>query len=393
MTQKRGQDVPAPPARMVERLLFGCRLAEIPRLIPGLLMAVGVVAVAIFVASFLNRALGFNGLVSYILIAIMLGILVSNLVPLPASATPGIGFAVKKALRLGIILLGIRLSIFDVLKVGALGIPIVLVCIFVGLVATWYFSRLFRIPGRLAALIAVGTGICGISAIVATAPGIDARDEEVSYAVANITVFGMIALATYPFISHLIFNGNTTMVGLFLGTAVHDTSQVTASGMVYDQTFGVSRSPTALDVATVTKLVRNVMMALIIPAIGFVYAKRNGQASRESGLKKVWKLFPLFILGFLFLAVLRSAGDAAMQGGGAAFGLLDARVWAAVRNSISDWSGYVLATAVAGVGLSTSFKSMRGLGIRPFYVGLFAATTVGIAAFILVSVLGRFVGT
>ena len=104
--------------------------------------------------------------------------------------------------------------------------------------------------------------------------------------------------------------------------------------------------------------------------------------------KKVFRLFPLFIFGFLFFAVIRSIGDAGIQQGGGAFGLWDMDSWKTITSGIKEWSGYVLATAMAGVGLGTSFRSMRGLGIRPFYVGLCAAVTVGVIAAIMVFILG-----
>ena len=114
-------------------------------------------------------------------------------------------------------------------------------------------------------------------------------------------------------------------------------------------------------------------------------------SSSERGYRKALKLFPLFILGFLLMAILRSIGDAGLQGNGLAMGLWNSGQWANVTGGIKEWSGYILATAMAGVGLGTSFKSMKGLGIKPFYIGLFAAVLVGVVAVIMVLLLGRFV--
>lgn len=376
-----------------EDILLGCTIREAPRLIPGVLLAVAIVALFVWVTDLINKALGFNGLISYILMAMVVGILIRNLFNISVIFTPGINFCLKKILRLGIIMMGIRLSIFDVLKIGAWGIPIIIVCVISGLIITNYFGRLLKLPGRLATLIAVGTSICGASAIVATAPGINAKEEEVTYAVANITVFGTIALIAYPFLSHWLFGGNTTMAGLFTGTAIHETAQVAASGLVYDQTFGTTVNPTTADVAIVTKLVRNVLMVIVIPVMTFVYAKRAGteKSSSEKSYRKVLKLLPLFILGFLIMAIIRSIGDANIHGGNLAIGLWTKGGWSDVTKGIGQWSGYVLATAMAGVGLGTSFKSMKGLGIKPFYVGLFAAVLVGVVAIIMVFLLGRYV--
>jgi len=143
----------------------------------------------------------------------------------------------------------------------------------------------------------------------------------------------------------------------------------------------------------VTKLVRNVFMAIVIPAMTFVYARRIGeiQGPSKQGYKKALKLFPLFILGFLFMAVLRSIGDAGIQGGGLAMSLWNEEQWIGIIEGIKLWSTYILATAMAGVGLGTSLNSMKGLGIKPFYVGLFAATMVGVTAIIMVFLLGRFI--
>ena len=364
-----------------------------PRLIPGILLAGALVALFIWLTDLLNAALGFKGLISYILVVIVAGILVRNAIGVPVVFNPGISFCLKKLLRLGIILMGIRLSIFDVLQIGAWGIPIVFVCVLAGLVLTTYFGRLLKLPERLSTLIAVGTGICGASAIVATAPGINAKDEEVTYAVANITVFGIVAMVAYPFLANWIFAGDTIMAGLFTGTSIHETAQVAASGLIYDQSFGTVSNPTTADVAIVTKLVRNVLMVAVIPVMTFVYARRAGETryASESGYRKALKLFPLFILGFLFMAVLRSIGDAGIQGGSLAMGLWGSEQWAGITSGIKQWSGYILATAMAGVGLGTSFKSMKGLGIKPFYMGLFAAVLVGVVAIIMVLLLGRFV--
>ncbi len=378
---------------IVESLFLGCTIQEVPKLLPGLLVVAALVALVILLTNYINKAIGISGLISYILMVIVIGMVIRNLVRMPIIFNPGINFCVRKLLRLGIIILGIRLSFFDVIRIGAWGVPIVLVCILVGLLVTVYFGRLLKVPERLATLIAVGTGICGASAIVATAPGIEAKDEEVSYAIANITIFGILAMAIYPFIVHTIFHNDMTMTGLFLGTAIHETSQVTGAGMIYNQTFNITEFPSTLDIAVVTKLVRNVMMVLIIPLMSFVYARRTGAFKNKKGgwVKKALQLFPLFIIGFLLLAVLRSIGDAGIQGSGLAFGLWSSTTWKSITADMNTWAGYILAAAMAGVGLSTSFKSMKGLGIKPFYVGFFAAIMVGLAALILVLVFSKFV--
>jgi len=378
---------------LIENAVFGCSIGEVPKLLPGIALAVAIVAASIQLTGLINSALGYRGVISYIIITILAGILIRNLIGVHSIFQPGISFCLKKILRLGIIMMGIRLSIYDVLTIGAWGIPIVIICIVVGLVVTTYFTRLLKLPQRLGTLIAVGTSICGASAIVACAPGIDAKKEEVSYAIANITVFGLIAMFAYPYLAHLLFAQNTTAVGLFTGVAIHETAQVAGAGLVYDQTFQTTANPTAADAAMVTKMVRNALMAIVIPLMSYVYARKNFESDSLSGKTRInpLKLFPLFIVGFLIMAAIRSVGDAGINGGGQALGVFSSGAWDNTIYYISRWSGYVLATAMAGVGLGTSFSTLKGLGIKPFYVGLLAAIVVGAAGLVLVLVLGSYV--
>ena len=348
---------------------------------------------AILVTDWFNQILGHQGLISYILIAIIFGMLTRNTVGVPDKFQPGIGFALRKLLRLGIILLGIRLSVIDVAVIGAWGIPIIVGCIMTGLIATIFLNSKLKLPDRLGILIAVGTSICGASAIVATAPTIKATDEEVSYAVANITVFGIVAMLLYPYLAHFLFNGTIVQVGLFTGTSIHETAQVAGAGLIYDQTFGVTGNPNVTDIAVVTKLVRNMMMVIIIPGMAFLYA-RNLLANKESVETEaisVLKLVPLFIFGFLLMAVIRSVGDANVSNGALAFGIWGPSEWETLYTNIKSLSGYILAAAMAGVGLGTSFRTMKGLGLKPFGVGLIAAMMVGVVSIILVMTLGPMV--
>lgn len=375
---------------LLARLLFGRRFADTPALIPGVLLAALVVGAAVALAELLNSALGQKGLIGTILMAIVIGFALGNTLRIPERFAPGIAFCVSKLLRLGIILMGIRLSVLDAARIGLWGVPIVVVCIGTGLVLTTYFARLLRLPERLGTLMAVGTSICGVSAIVATAPVIEAEEREVAYAVANITVFGLTAMMVYPYLAHLLFHGNPVMAGLFLGTAIHDTSQVTGAALIYDQTFGVAAKPTVADVAIVTKLVRNVFIAVVIPLMAFVYARRLAAAGGGTPYDRLdfRSYFPVFILGFIAMATFRSLGDAGLQHGGLAAGLWTQAEWTRGVARIADLGGYALAAAMAGVGLGTQLRKLKGLGLRPFLVGFFAALVVSLTSAVAVAILG-----
>ena len=373
----------------IEQNLFGTRLRDLPKLLPGLGAVIILTWLSFLLSEYVGEELlGFDkSPISPVMIAIILGLFLSTAVKLPRYLSPGLTFSVKKVLRLGIIFLGIRLTIFDVFKLGAFGVPIVILCIFGALSFTTWINKKLKLPERLGTLIAVGTSICGVTAIVATAPAIDAEEDESCYAVATITIFGLFATLFYPYLANLIFNGQAIKAGLFLGTAVHETAQVVGAGKIYADIFGQSLT---LDVATVSKLVRNVFMAVVIPIMAYYYMQRT---QRDRNEKKVsfLSLLPAFILGFLLMAILRSIGDAGINGSGKAFGLWETVDWNNLISGIKNWAETFLVAALAGVGLNTKITSLIDLGFKPFIVGLGASLSVGIVSYLAITLLGNLV--
>lgn len=368
-------------------------------LFPGLILSLIVMLAGVYGAEAIGAGLLAAGIlpqgsaspISAIFVAILLGIIIRNVIGVPDPFLTGIGFAVKYALRAGIILLGLRLSLTEALKLGAWGLPLIIACISVGLFVTLYFTSKLEQSTRLGTLIATGTGICGITAIMATAPVIKAKEDEISYAVANITIFGLLGMLFYPYLAHAVFPEEPVKAGLFLGTAIHDTAQVAGAALIYDQLYD---SATVVDVATITKLTRNLFIIAVIPFVSMLFYRSehkngNGQAGR---LPKWYKLFPLFILGFLLLSLLRTIGDATAASSGAAFGIFRPLAW---QDFYSFWSSfgstYGLGLAMAGVGLSTNLKIFKGLGMKPFYIGLIAALSVGAVSLLLISLFGGFI--
>ena len=195
------------------------------KVLPGFLLALSL-AIA---GKYLSELIGITWMglpkspISAIMIAILLGILIRNTVSLPERFKPGIQFGLVRILRLGIVLLGIRLSLGEVGAIGLKSLPVIIGAVLAALLIVTYFGRKLGLSGRLGTLIAVGTSICGATAIVATAPAIGAHDDEVSYSVACITMFGVIAMLVYPFAAHWMFAADPFAAGLFLGTAVHET--------------------------------------------------------------------------------------------------------------------------------------------------------------------------
>jgi len=350
--------------------------------VPGIALT-GVIAFAALLLSDVisTKLLGFEkSPVSGIMMAILIGILAANFVSLPGFFRPGIAFSVKTVLRVGIVLLGIRLSLGQVAAFGARALPVVVVCIAGALLVAGLLGRKLGISDTMSTLIAVGTGICGATAIVATAPGLRARDEETAYAVANITIFGIAAMFLYPYLSSWLFGGDSVAAGIFLGSSIHETAQVAGAGMMYAEIFDM---PGALDAATVTKLMRNTMMAVVVPLVLWLHCRR----AREQGGPRcrLRNLFPTFILGFLLMALVRTAGDATLEKGRALY-LFSAGDWNSLVAGVNLWSERLLAVAMAGVGAGTRFRDLRKLGIRPFWVGLGAAITVGLLSLAMLKV-------
>lgn len=370
-------------------------LADTGRLLPGIVFA-GILA---WFSVRIGNAVGVGLLgfekspISPVMMAILSGLVISNAVRLPAQFSPGLKFVVKKVLRLGIVLLGVRLSVVEVFRLGAVGIPIVLGCIAAALIFTTLLSRIVQLPEKLGTLIAVGTSICGVSAIVATGPAIESTEEEIAYAVSVITIFGLVATVVYPYLANLLFGGDPIKAGLFLGTAVQDTSQVTGAALLYSDLFS---RPDTLKVAVVTKLIRNIFMAFVIPFMAYRYSRRKvvddaAGNTVAAGRLRVAKFFPLFILGFVCMAAVRSVGDVTLGRSGAAFGFLSEEAWTGIHGFLKTWAVNLLVVALAGVGLSTRFKTLKRLGIKPFLTGLAAAVIVGGVSFLLISLLGRFI--
>jgi uncharacterized integral membrane protein (TIGR00698 family) len=363
--------------------------------LPGIIAAVVVMFAGFWLADQIGHAIlasqGLTGSspVSGVPVAIVLGLLLRNLLPLPDALGPGLKFATTTILRLGIVFVGIRLSVFDVLKLGLAGLPVVLAAIATGMVFVTWFNRKLGLPPRLGTLVAAGTSICGVTAIVSTAPAIEADEREVAYAIANVVAFGLFGMIVYPYLAHALLTRSET-IGLFLGTAVHDTSQVVGAALTYKQLYG---DDVVLRTATVTKLTRNIFLAVVIPVLTWMHARESHAAG---GVRKTapWTQFvPGFVVGFLAMAVVRSVGDATLGSSGAAYGVWDGTSWKELTDSIGDFwaSRMLLGTAMAAVGLNTSFRVFRGVGLKPFAVGLAGALAVGTVGMLMAIVFGRFV--
>jgi len=339
--------------------------------VPGIILAF----VLYTLSQGLNNIIGIELLgyakspISTAMIAILIGILLGNIFQMRENFLLGIDFTQKYILKLGIICLGIQLKPFEFLKFGTIAIPLIIVCIISVLIAVKLLIKKFKISTRMAYLISIGSTVCGTTAIMATAPIIKANKSEVAYAIANITVFGIVSMLVYPYFANIYFDGDPLFVGLFLGTAIHETSQVAAAGLIYDQQFN---SPETLNIATVTKLIRNTFLVIMIPLFAYLY-NRNKIKTKSYSLLNI---FPYFVLGFIGMIVFRNIGDQIF---------LTENLqpfWQSSISNIKDLAKIFLSMAMAAIGLSTNLKDIKSMGYKPFIVGFVAMITVGLVSII-----------
>ena len=313
--------------------------------------------------------------ISTAMIAILLGIIMGNAFTPRPGMMLGLDFTQKYILKLGIIFLGIRLSFGEFIKFGTIAIPLIIICILSVLVLIKLLIKKVPISSRMSYLIAIGTSVCGATAIVATAPVINAKKTEVAYAIANITLFGVIAMLVYPYFAEWYFYGEPLKAGLFLGTAIHETSQVAAAGLIYDQQFN---SPETLNVATVTKLIRNTFLVIMIPLFAFLY--NRGEVKDKS--YSILSIFPYFVIGFIGMIIIRNIGDQIFLIENANY-----EIWKTLISYIKSLATVFLTMAMAAVGISINLNELKSMGYKPFIVGFIAAITVGVVSIIAMELL------
>jgi len=339
-------------------------------------------SVANYLSSVLGGMLtGFNPFTGSIL-AILSGILVANTWKPGPRYADGVRFCLKNVLRFAIVLIGIRLSLVEVGQLGAAGLPIVLAAVLTGVLGTELLGRFFGLPPKLAMLLGAGTSICGVTAVVSTAPVVEADEGEVAYAVANVTLFGLIGTVVYPYLVPYLFPLGK-QCGLFLGTAIHDMAQLMGAAATYKELYG---DETGFATAAITKMTRNLFLAAVIPY--FAWRTRSERAEKGSQGARP-PLLPPFLVGFLLMSCLRSLGDSTLESSGLALGFFTAETW----STLLHWVGKVIGStwlvgfALVGVGLNLKATIFRGLGLKPFAVGLLGALLVGMTSFITIKLL------
>lgn len=294
----------------------------------------------------------------------LFGMILNNMCLVSQSMRPGIAFSAKTLLQWSIILLGFGLSINQVWKTGWESLGVTFFTIISAFFTAYVIGKILGIQTRIVSLICVGTAICGGSAIAAVAPIIDAKDDEIAYSISTIFLFNILAVFIFPVLGHML-DMSSYAFGIFAGTAVNDASSVVAAGYQYSKEAG--------DFATIVKLTRTTM---IVP-IAFVFSllaahEKTELKAQETGFK-VGKVFPWFIIGFIFTSTITTLG-------------------VVPENIIQVLVGigrFSIVIALTAIGLSTDFKKIVKTGYKPLLLGLLVWLAVTVTSLIVQSFSGQ----
>ncbi len=347
----------------------GIEGADVPvrAILPGLAFAAAIAVAA--------KALSFatNGQVSAILLAIVFGILWRNLRGVGGWAEPGLDFAAKTLLRIGIALIGLRLTFALLAGVSLVAVPIVVACIVVSLVAAVGLGRLFGIAPGIRHLLAAGTAICGCTAIVAIAPILRSRQQDIGISIACIVLFGSLAMVGYPWIAHHFFPDDVAAAGMFFGASIQDTSQVVGASLIYEQQF---HAGDVVAIAGLTKFMRTFGLLVLVPVAAMWMSRSQAEEDAATPSRLSRSALPWFVIVFIALVGVRTAGDA----------YLDSDAWRASLEWARQASEMLLIAGMAAVGLGITFAHLREAGWRPLAVAFLAASASGITALLLLHV-------
>jgi uncharacterized integral membrane protein (TIGR00698 family) len=322
-------------------------VSRIAALVPGLLLLIAVGFAGKFIEQFIATYTKAHQItfpnIEYVLWAIVIGLVIANTVGIPRVFQAGVA-TYEFWLKAGIVLLGSRFLLGDVLHLGGISLMLVAIAITLSLTFMHILGRVFRLKPKLTSLLAVGSSICGVSAIIAAKPSIDADDEDASYAIAAILALGAISLFTFPLIGHSLHLGDKAY-GLWAGLAVDNTAEATAAGALYSNAAG--------QVTVLAKTTRNALIGFIVLGYALYWSSRGQAHAVGNKAAFLWNKFPKFVLGFLLISLLATLGFFAKP----------------QLASLANLSRWAFLLTFAGVGLRTNLRVLVKQGWRPFAVG------------------------
>ena len=314
--------------------------------LPGLAIAASIAAVA-FVVEYLIKN-NTAGVVSPLVIAVVLGALISNLGMLPENCRIGLGFAARNLLRLGIVLLGLQLSFSQVRELGAPGLALVIVVVAATFTGTQWLGKKMGLSPGLSLLVATGFSICGASAIAAMRPVSDADDDDMAYAIALVTICGTLAIFLLPAIGEIIgFSG--AQFGSWVGASVHDVAQTVATA--------ASGNDDAQDAAIVVKLTRVMLLAPLVAAVSFTRRRKLSHTNitdSKTQKAKLPPIVPLFVVGFIAAISINSSFNLPSE----------------FLSNVKWLEKSLLACALVGLGAGVDARKLQRVGTRPLALGL-----------------------
>jgi uncharacterized integral membrane protein (TIGR00698 family) len=325
--------------------------AEPPATAAGLIPGILLLAVVGYAGKFIEQFIASYGKahhlvlpnIEYVLWAILIGLAISNTVGIPSIFRSGVA-TYEFWLKAGIVLLGARFLLGDVRRLGGLSLVLIAIELALALTFMTYLGRAFKLKPKLVSLLAVGSSICGVSAIIAAQGAIDADEEDSSYAIAAILLLGAISLFLFPLVGHALHLSDHAY-GLWAGLAVDNTAEATAAGALYSDAAG--------KIAVLAKTCRNATIGFIVLGYAIYWARKGQAADVQNKGAFLWRKFPKFVLGFLLISFLATVG------------FFTKPQLAAVGN-LSRWA-FLL--TFAGVGLRTNLRELSKQGARPFIVG------------------------
>ena len=298
--------------------------------------------------------------------AILMGMIITFLVKDKSKVQSGITYTSKKILQYAVILLGFGMNLSDIVKTGSSSLPIIISTIATSLVVAYVLCKVLKMPSKISTLIGVGSSICGGSAIAATAPVIEADDEEIAQAISVIFLFNILAALIFPTLGGMLGLSNDGF-GLFAGSAVNDTSSVTATATAWD---GIHGSNT-LDQATIVKLTRTLAIIPITLVLAF---KRTRDAEKSESTFNLKKIFPFFILFFILASVITPVFN------------LPGNITAPIK----DLSKFFIVMAMAAIGLNTNIVKLVKSGAKPIFMGFCCWVAITVVCLSMQALLGLF---
>lgn len=306
--------------------------------------------------------------------AIVLGMVLTLVIKDKSSLQAGITYTSKKILQYAVILLGFGLNLSVVLQTGAQSLPIIVATITTSLVIAYVLHKVLKVPGKISCLVGVGSSICGGSAIAATAPVIDADDEEVAQSISVIFLFNVLAAIIFPYLGTALGFQGSEGFGIFAGTAVNDTSSVTATASTWDSMYNLGTA--TLDKAVTVKLTRTLAIIPITLCLAF-WRMRKEKNESGSGKQIEWKkIFPMFILYFVLASLITTIATNV-------FG-----VSADVFKPLKELSKFFIIMAMAAIGLNTNIVKLVKQGGKPILMGFCCWTGITCVSLLLQRILG-----